>query len=384
MIMSRGPPCAASCSTCHRRGGKSGVLRGLREDATAWPTTSPWRHRFDAGGAIRTHRRRRGRHPFSPAQVACGNDCGDIVPLCRPEGRLSTRPPAPGAAALDFYVHADLFMTLRPSSPISCCPLPPASSGRCCVSASRSVLPELAASARARARQGKRQRSSSSAFASTRRRRRVQGHEAEDDRTKVRPWSPRSSAMFPTGSVLRRQRRGPILVQLASLSRRRPRGPVRHHLIFDLAVRLGLGEHFWNGELRRHTVTSSRPAGLSLEALRAEPRGIRVPLITRYAKHAERPGGIRFSLSPRRFRPGIEADERRRGCPRCRWRQGGRLDELEQTPPSWAKTRSRSQVTKGWQRIATRFSSLDLNRKTRLDTLEVIHTSPVTGWTSSA
>ncbi len=58
-------------------------------------------------------------------------------------------------------------------------------------------------------------------------------------------------------------------------------------IIFDLAVRLGLGEHFWSGDVEaayRHQLGLS---GLSLEALRAEPRGIRVPLATRYAKHAE-------------------------------------------------------------------------------------------------
>jgi anaerobic selenocysteine-containing dehydrogenase len=58
-------------------------------------------------------------------------------------------------------------------------------------------------------------------------------------------------------------------------------------IIFDLAVRLGLGEHFWNGDAEaayRHQLAPSR---LSLEALQAEPRGIRVPLTTRYAKHTE-------------------------------------------------------------------------------------------------
>ena len=69
-----------------------------------------------------------------------------------------------------------------------------------------------------------------------------------------------------------------------------PRGEARPDvdIIFDLAVRLGLGEHFWNGDVDaayRHQLGLS---GLSLEALRAEPRGIRVPLATRYAKHAER------------------------------------------------------------------------------------------------
>ena len=58
-------------------------------------------------------------------------------------------------------------------------------------------------------------------------------------------------------------------------------------IIFDLAVRLGLGEHFWNGDVEaayRHQLT---PSGLTLEALRAQPQGVRAPLTTRYAKHAE-------------------------------------------------------------------------------------------------
>jgi anaerobic selenocysteine-containing dehydrogenase len=68
-----------------------------------------------------------------------------------------------------------------------------------------------------------------------------------------------------------------------------PQGEARSDIdiIFDLAVRLGLGEHFWNGDVEaayRHQLTQS---GLSLEALRAEPSGIRVPLTSRYAKHTE-------------------------------------------------------------------------------------------------
>jgi anaerobic selenocysteine-containing dehydrogenase len=58
-------------------------------------------------------------------------------------------------------------------------------------------------------------------------------------------------------------------------------------IIFDLAVRLGLGEHFWNGDVEAAYHHQLAPSGLSLEALRSEPRGIRVPLVTRYAKHAE-------------------------------------------------------------------------------------------------
>jgi anaerobic selenocysteine-containing dehydrogenase len=58
-------------------------------------------------------------------------------------------------------------------------------------------------------------------------------------------------------------------------------------IIFDLAVRLGLGEHFWNGDIEAAYRHQLGPSGLSLEALLAEPRGIRTPLATRYAKHAE-------------------------------------------------------------------------------------------------
>ncbi len=58
-------------------------------------------------------------------------------------------------------------------------------------------------------------------------------------------------------------------------------------ILFDLAVRLGLGEHFWNGDVEaayRHQLAAS---GLTLEALRASPSGVRVPLTAQYAKHAE-------------------------------------------------------------------------------------------------
>ena len=58
-------------------------------------------------------------------------------------------------------------------------------------------------------------------------------------------------------------------------------------IIFDLAVRLGLGEHFWNGDVEAAYRYQLAQSGLSLEALRAEPRGIRVPLTARYAKHTE-------------------------------------------------------------------------------------------------
>ncbi len=58
-------------------------------------------------------------------------------------------------------------------------------------------------------------------------------------------------------------------------------------VIFDLAVRLGLGAHFWGGDVQAAYRHQLAPSGLSLEALRAEPGGIRVPLAARYAKHAD-------------------------------------------------------------------------------------------------
>ncbi|MBS0561778.1 MAG: molybdopterin-dependent oxidoreductase [Proteobacteria bacterium] len=67
-----------------------------------------------------------------------------------------------------------------------------------------------------------------------------------------------------------------------------PRGDSRSDIdiIFDLAVRLGLGGHFWNGDVEAAYRHQLAPSGLSLEQLRAEPRGIRVPLVTHHAKYA--------------------------------------------------------------------------------------------------
>jgi len=78
-----------------------------------------------------------------------------------------------------------------------------------------------------------------------------------------------------------------------------PRGESRSDLqiIFALATRLGLAEHFWHGDVDAAWRHQLAPSGVTLEQLRAEPAGIRVPLSTRYRKYAE-PGGD----GPRGFR----------------------------------------------------------------------------------
>jgi anaerobic selenocysteine-containing dehydrogenase len=57
--------------------------------------------------------------------------------------------------------------------------------------------------------------------------------------------------------------------------------------IFDLAAGLGLGEQFWHGDIDAAYRHQLGPTGVTLQQLRAEPAGVRVPLTTRYAKHAE-------------------------------------------------------------------------------------------------
>jgi anaerobic selenocysteine-containing dehydrogenase len=73
-----------------------------------------------------------------------------------------------------------------------------------------------------------------------------------------------------------------------------PRGEARSDLqiIFALATRLGLGRHFWNGDLDAAWQHQLGPSGVTLERLRAEPAGVRVPLATRHRKYAEMDGGV--------------------------------------------------------------------------------------------
>jgi anaerobic selenocysteine-containing dehydrogenase len=78
-----------------------------------------------------------------------------------------------------------------------------------------------------------------------------------------------------------------------------PRGEARSDLqiIFALATRLGLGEQFFAGDIDTAWRYHLEPSGVTLEQLRAHPEGVRMPLRTRYRKHAEVVDG-----APRGFR----------------------------------------------------------------------------------
>jgi anaerobic selenocysteine-containing dehydrogenase len=67
-----------------------------------------------------------------------------------------------------------------------------------------------------------------------------------------------------------------------------PRGEARSDLdiVFGLATRLGLGAHFWDGDIDEARRYQLEPSGITLEQLRAEPAGIRLPLATIHHKHA--------------------------------------------------------------------------------------------------
>jgi anaerobic selenocysteine-containing dehydrogenase len=57
-------------------------------------------------------------------------------------------------------------------------------------------------------------------------------------------------------------------------------------VIFDLANRLGLGEHFFDGDVEAGWQHQLEPSGVTLRQLRADPAGVRLPLETRHRKYA--------------------------------------------------------------------------------------------------
>jgi anaerobic selenocysteine-containing dehydrogenase len=68
-----------------------------------------------------------------------------------------------------------------------------------------------------------------------------------------------------------------------------PRGAARSDtdIVFDLARRLGLAEQFFGGSVEAAYRHQLQPSGITLEQLRAEPGGLRVPLVTKHAKHGK-------------------------------------------------------------------------------------------------
>jgi anaerobic selenocysteine-containing dehydrogenase len=66
-----------------------------------------------------------------------------------------------------------------------------------------------------------------------------------------------------------------------------PRGEARADIdvVFDLATRLGLGAHFWNGNVEDALRHYLAPSGITPEQLRVAPRGIRFPLETAHHKY---------------------------------------------------------------------------------------------------
>lgn len=73
-----------------------------------------------------------------------------------------------------------------------------------------------------------------------------------------------------------------------------PRGEARGdtEIVFDLAGRLGLGAHFWDGDIDAAFRHQLGPSGISLETLRTHPEGVRVSLQPRYRKYAAEQGGV--------------------------------------------------------------------------------------------
>jgi anaerobic selenocysteine-containing dehydrogenase len=72
-----------------------------------------------------------------------------------------------------------------------------------------------------------------------------------------------------------------------------PRGEAHSdtQIVFDLVCRLGLGAHFWDGDIEAAYRYQLQPSGVSLVVLRENPSGVRVPLQTRYHKFAEQKDG---------------------------------------------------------------------------------------------
>jgi anaerobic selenocysteine-containing dehydrogenase len=97
---------------------------------------------------------------------------------------------------------------------------------------------------------------------------------------------------------------GQLLVQLRKAAIE-PRGEARSDswIVFELAKRLGLEEMFFGGDMDEGLRYILEPSGISLEDLRADPRGVHVDAAPRYRKYAGDQDGNRA--------PGFKTPSRR-------------------------------------------------------------------------
>lgn len=58
-------------------------------------------------------------------------------------------------------------------------------------------------------------------------------------------------------------------------------------IVFDLACRLGLGEHFWHGDVEAAYRAQLEPSGVTIEQLRANPGGVAAPTEIGHRRYAE-------------------------------------------------------------------------------------------------
>ena len=117
----------------------------------------------------------------------------------------------------------------------------------------------------------------------------------------MNPTAELADVVLPVASAFEREalKIGFEIVQeaqsLVQLRRRvvEPQGEARSdtEIVFDLAQRLGLGAHFWEGDIEAAYRYQLGPSGVSLEALREQPGGIHAAPPTRYRKFAEQVDG---------------------------------------------------------------------------------------------
>jgi anaerobic selenocysteine-containing dehydrogenase len=82
-----------------------------------------------------------------------------------------------------------------------------------------------------------------------------------------------------------------------------PRGEARSdtEIVFELARRMGLGQHFWDGDVEAGYRYQLGPSGITLEELREHREGIRLPQVTSYCKYSDlKDGGPRGFNTPTR------------------------------------------------------------------------------------